>query len=831
MSKACSVYLASAPTSTTYVSMSSNNSAVWVPSRVTVYAGRTTGGFSAYIYGVQTAQTATITGTSGGVSSSLMITANPTATAAISLSASNIAFGNAVVNATATQSLILTSTGTSALTINAATVSGSGFSISGVTFPITLNPGQSTSLPVRFTPVMAGAATGTLTISSSAYGSATKVVTLSGAGIAVVSSLSCASSSLVGPSASSCTVSLSATAPTGGQSVILSSNNAAATVPASIVIPAGAGNAVFNTSVLSVTSSQAVTLTATANGVAKSFSFQVQPNAPTLAVSSASLAFGNVTLNKAVTAALTLASTGNSAVTINSLSVSGTGFSASGATFPATLNPGQSLAVTVQFAPTTAGAATGQLTLSSNSSSGSSTVVSLSGNGETASVGKTYYLAPQANGGKDSNSGLSPTQPWLSPNHPLNCGDEIIATPSTAYDSANFNSGKWGTVSCPSGNSVAWLKCATFDGCKIYSTKFGVYVDKSYWGVQGFEVNISSPGTGFCFGAAPAYYTPTNIHHIIFANNIANGCMGGGIDLFNIGTASVDYLSIVGNIVYNGAQGSAQCYSGINIYQPAQTDSLAGTHLYIAGNFVWGNYQPNICGGVQAWGGQGIILDTLDGSQGMPYPYTAQAVIENNMSIGNGGAGIAVENNVAGYAHAPVILANNTLWGNQANINQQNNNLCSELLLNKAYNVEERNNLVATKAPTACVGNPIYALSAYKVDGTVSVHDNVAFASPGQATFVYDGPNFQYATSNVTGVNPSFANATVPAAPACSGTTSAPTCMSSVIANFAAGNTSVANFGYHPPSTAANSNPLFPQWLCSANLPEGLVTMGCLAAQ
>ena len=829
LSKACSVYLTTAATSTTYVSLSSNSSAIWVPSSVPVYAGRITGGFSAYIYGVQSAQTATITGTSGGVSTALSITANPTTTAGLTLSASTLAFGNTVVNATATQYLTLTSAGTGALTISAASVSGSGFSISGVSFPITLSPGQSTSLPVRFTPGMAGAAAGTLSISSTAYGSPTKVVSLSGAGTSVVSTLVCASSSLVGPATSSCTVSLNSTAPTGGQTVSLSSNNTAASVPASVVVPAGASSAGFNANVATVTSSQAINLTASANGVSKSFALQVQASVPTLAVSSGSVAFGNVTLSKTVTAALTLTSTGSSAVTVDSVSVSGTGFSISGAAFPVTLSSAKSIALTVTFAPTAAGTATGQLTISSNSSTGSSTVVSLSGTGESATAGKTYYLAPQANGGKDSNSGLSPTQPWLSPNHPLNCGDVIIATPSTAYDSNNFNSGKWGTVSCANGNSVAWLKCATFDGCKIYSTRYGVYVDKSYWGVQGWEVSVSAPGNGFCFAAAPAYSNPVNVHHIVFANNVANGCIGGGIDTFNVGSASVDHFAAVGNIVYNAAQGSAQCYSGITVYQPAQTDWAPGTHIYIGGNFAWGNFQPNICGGVQAWGGDGIIFDTLDGSQGMPYSYLAQAVAENNITIGNGGHGIEVQNNVAGSTHAPVILANNTSWGNEANTNQQNNALCAEVLLNSAYNVEERNNLSATKSQKACVANPIYAYSAYTVNGTVSVHDNFAFAYPGLNSFVYNGPNYQFGSSNITGVDPYFPNASVPGKPSCDGTGSVPGCMAGVIANFAPGNSAAANYGYHVPTTTAVSNPLFPQWLCNANLPEGLVTMGCLA--
>ena len=66
----------------------------------------------------------------------------------------------------------------------------------------------------------------------------------------------------------------------------------------------------------------------------------------------------------------------------------GTGFTTSGATFPVTLNPGQSATLNVQFDPTATGAATGELTIQSNSSTNSTAVVNLSGTG-------TAVLSPQ----------------------------------------------------------------------------------------------------------------------------------------------------------------------------------------------------------------------------------------------------------------------------------------------------------------------------------------------------------------------------------------------------------------------------------------------------
>jgi Domain of unknown function (DUF4082)/Abnormal spindle-like microcephaly-assoc'd, ASPM-SPD-2-Hydin len=108
---------------------------------------------------------------------------------------------------------------------------------------------------------------------------------------------------------------------------------------------------------------------------------------PQLKVSATALSFGSVAVNTATTGSVTLTSSGTSAVTVSSASVSGTGFSISGGSFPATLNPNQTMTVQLQFKPTAAGAATGAVTFKSNSTTGSSTGVSLSGTG-TASAGQ-----------------------------------------------------------------------------------------------------------------------------------------------------------------------------------------------------------------------------------------------------------------------------------------------------------------------------------------------------------------------------------------------------------------------------------------------------------
>jgi hypothetical protein len=100
---------------------------------------------------------------------------------------------------------------------------------------------------------------------------------------------------------------------------------------------------------------------------------------PELTVSAASLSFGSVAVNLDATSNLTLTSTGTTPVTVSSAQIEGPEFTIVGGSFPATLNPGQALSVLIRYQPKAAGAATGELTITSNSLYGGSLTVPLSG--------------------------------------------------------------------------------------------------------------------------------------------------------------------------------------------------------------------------------------------------------------------------------------------------------------------------------------------------------------------------------------------------------------------------------------------------------------------
>ena len=91
-------------------------------------------------------------------------------------------------------------------------------------------------------------------------------------------------------------------------------------------------------------------------------------------------------VNSASTLPVTLTSSGTAPVTISAATLTGAGLTMSGATFPITLNPGLAVTLEVQFEPTAAGAATGQLTIQSNSSTGATAVIGITGTGEAVAL-------------------------------------------------------------------------------------------------------------------------------------------------------------------------------------------------------------------------------------------------------------------------------------------------------------------------------------------------------------------------------------------------------------------------------------------------------------
>lgn len=98
----------------------------------------------------------------------------------------------------------------------------------------------------------------------------------------------------------------------------------------------------------------------------------------------ASLSFGDVLLGNSDSLGATLTNVGNTNVTISSVSVSGAGFAFTGVGGNTTLMPGQTASLNAAFSPSTAGAATGLITVNCNGAS--PVVIALAGTGAQAST-------------------------------------------------------------------------------------------------------------------------------------------------------------------------------------------------------------------------------------------------------------------------------------------------------------------------------------------------------------------------------------------------------------------------------------------------------------
>lgn len=178
----CTVTLsAPAGSSGATVTLSSSNAAVTVPGALTIPASATSAQFPASISAVGTPQTVTLSAAAAGISANFALQLHA-AISMLTANATTVAFGDVAPQTTATQTVTLLSTGIQPVTVTAVSATGAGFSVSGLTLPLTLNPGQSTNLEVQFAPGADGAAAGQLTILSNGSINSTIAIGLSGTG-------------------------------------------------------------------------------------------------------------------------------------------------------------------------------------------------------------------------------------------------------------------------------------------------------------------------------------------------------------------------------------------------------------------------------------------------------------------------------------------------------------------------------------------------------------------------------------------------------------------------------------------------------------------------
>ncbi|MFM8980507.1 MAG: S8 family serine peptidase [Planctomycetia bacterium] len=314
---------------------------------------------------------------------SIDTSAEPTPGMAISPS-STLAFGTLEVGTTRDLSFTVSNSGGQVLSGSASLPAGQPFSLLGDA-SWSLYAGQSKTITVRYAPTSAVASSSTVTFASNA-GTATRPVSGTGS-LPPLLEVTAASTSF-GDVRISTTRDLVCTVRNAGGSTLTgqaSASGAGFSLVGSTSWSLAAGQSQSITVRFSPTLEQpyagTVTFSSPAGSQALAFS-GVGTNPPVLAVSPSSLAFGTVLLGSSKDLAFTVSNTGGGTLQ-GTASASGTGFSLVGAA-GYVLGAGQSATVTVRFAPSVAGSASGSVLFPSGASGVAGLTRALGGTGAEA---------------------------------------------------------------------------------------------------------------------------------------------------------------------------------------------------------------------------------------------------------------------------------------------------------------------------------------------------------------------------------------------------------------------------------------------------------------
>jgi hypothetical protein len=310
----------------------------------------------------------------------------------MSVAPTSLTFSAQVGSTSAAQTVKLTNTGTSAVSISS--VSATGDFVVSSACGGSLAVGANCLLSVTFVPTTAGSLSGTLSVSDNATGSP-QTVTLNGTATAPPPTLSISpasltfASQLAGTTSSPQTVTLANTSkyPATISSVIASTGYAVSSACGTTL--AAGGSCLLSVTFVPTTAGTIagkITITDNASGspqtVALSGAATTPP--PTVTVAPASLTFSAMPVGSSSTAqTVTLTNTGSVAVSVASITVSGD-YSQTN-TCGTSVAAGATCAISVVFTPTTSGARSGTLTITDNAG-GSPQTVALAGTGTSVAL-------------------------------------------------------------------------------------------------------------------------------------------------------------------------------------------------------------------------------------------------------------------------------------------------------------------------------------------------------------------------------------------------------------------------------------------------------------
>src|SRR5205807_582782 len=269
---------------------------------------------------------------------------------------------------------------------------GAGFSISGLTFPLTLPPGQSSTLSVQFAPTTTGSASGGISLVSDAPNSPSTIA-LTVTGVQPKPSVTPATVSFGNVLAATTVV--QNLAPTNSYPVSLHDalpiftgagfSISGLTFP--LTLPAGQSSSLSVQFAPTATGSASgsVSLVSNAPNSPSTIALSGTGVQPQLSITPASVTFGNAVVGTTNTQTITLTNPGTANLTISQATVSGQSFTMTGLNIPLILGAGQTTSFNVAYVPSSAGSVTGSLSLVSDAPN-SPTTLALSGTGVAATL-------------------------------------------------------------------------------------------------------------------------------------------------------------------------------------------------------------------------------------------------------------------------------------------------------------------------------------------------------------------------------------------------------------------------------------------------------------
>jgi Abnormal spindle-like microcephaly-assoc'd, ASPM-SPD-2-Hydin len=397
----------------------------------------------------------------------------PPLTGTLTATPASVTFGNVQVGTSQTQSDTLSNTGGNTLTISQAAVTGTGFSTTGLNFPITLAPGQSVSFNLVFNPQSTGSATGSLAVTNDgsnsplnialsatavAAGSVTASPTSFTFGNVQVNTSQTQTETLKNSGSTNLTLSQATFSGAGfsytGLSLPLTLAPNQSTTFAVVFAPTAVGAVNGTLSITVSGSTTTVDIALSAAGVTPA----------TLTATPATLSFPGVQVGKSQAQTETVQNTGGLSATISQGTASGKGFSISGLGTSVTLTPGQSATFSVTFAPQSSGSSTGTVAIASNASN-SNLVISLSGSATGSTQGQ-LSVSPTTIPVGSVTVGTSGTQTGS-----LNAtGASVTVTGVTVGSSEFAISGLTFPVTIPSGQSAGFTVTFTPQSSGLAST-------------------------------------------------------------------------------------------------------------------------------------------------------------------------------------------------------------------------------------------------------------------------------------------------------------------------------------------------------------------------